>query len=397
MANNDKTVLENHAHQDNKSLFGFTFLHFMNDMHSTSLPTILPMLVQSIGISLSQAGLLSAVFGLTNICAQPVFGYFADRQRRPWFAVWGPMLSITGACLLPLAPNYAAAIIFVGCMSVGTALFHPQGSGRSGSSAGGKNLAFCLSLFAACGSFGSALGPIYVVFMTSLLTKTFFPVMIIPAFSICLFVWKYVVTEQKNENITKDKARLADFFGNIKVLFGKVGDVVAITSIRDATFQGIKIFLPMLIITRGGTIQAGGISLFALTLAGTIAGIIGGRLADEIGDTKILMYSITAAPIFLFAGIYTTGIFSLFMLMAGFAFLQCSTPVTTAIAQKKCPESRSTVSSLALGVSWGAANLFTTPIGFAADAIGLQATLNIVAFMPWVVTAWHIGKKYLKK
>ena len=221
--------------------------------------------------------------------------------------------------------------------------------------------------------------------------------MIIPAFSICLFIWKYVVTEQKNENITKDKARLADFFGNIKVLFGKVGDVVAITSIRDATFQGIKIFLPMLIITRGGTIQAGGISLFALTLAGTIAGIIGGRLADEIGDTKILMYSITAAPIFLFAGIYTTGIFSLFMLMAGFAFLQCSTPVTTAIAQKKCPESRSTVSSLALGVSWGAANLFTTPIGFAADAIGLQATLNIVAFMPWVVTAWHIGKKYLKK
>lgn len=83
----------------------------MNDMHSTSLPTIIPMLVSSISISLSQAGILNAVFGLTNLFGQPIAGYLADRQKRPWLAVWAPMLSIAGACLLPISPNYAIAFL----------------------------------------------------------------------------------------------------------------------------------------------------------------------------------------------------------------------------------------------------------------------------------------------
>ena len=57
-----------------KNLLSFTFLHFMNDLHSTSLPSVIPMLVQSIGLSMSGAGILNAIFGLTNIFAQPVKG-----------------------------------------------------------------------------------------------------------------------------------------------------------------------------------------------------------------------------------------------------------------------------------------------------------------------------------
>ena len=105
--------------RDKKTIFGMIFLHGMNDMHSTALPTIIPMLAQSISLTLSQAGMLNAVFGLTNIFGQPVTGYIADRLKRPWFAVWGPLISICGAALLPLAPSYGAAFIFVGMMSSG--------------------------------------------------------------------------------------------------------------------------------------------------------------------------------------------------------------------------------------------------------------------------------------
>ena len=132
----EKSSMTPEEQSDRKSLLGFSFLHFINDMHSTALPTIIPMLVNSISITLSQAGLLNAVFGLTNLFGQPVAGYLADRQKRPWLAVWAPMLSIAGACLLPLSPNYAIAFLLVGLMSMGTASFHPQGLGRAGSAAG---------------------------------------------------------------------------------------------------------------------------------------------------------------------------------------------------------------------------------------------------------------------
>ena len=57
---------------------------------------------------------------------------------------------------------------------------------------------------------------------------------------------------------------------------------------------------------------------------------------------------------------------------------------------------RSLASSLAMGVSWGLANLAVTPVGVIADYAGLQQTLNVVAFLPWTVTAWYGIKKFIK-
>ncbi len=382
--------------QDKRSLFGFTFLHFMNDVHANALPTIIPMLVSSISMSLSQAGLLNAFYGLTNVFGQPVSGYFADRQKRPWLAVWGPMLSVIGACLLPLSTNYAFAVLLVGFISIGTVLFHPQGVGRCGSAAAGRDIAFFISLFSASGSLGSAIGPLYVVFMISLIGKKSFPLMILPVFLICLYLWVNIVSPQKTEDIKTEQAGITDFLKSIRKLMGKIGDIVLTTSIRDATLQGIKIFLPMLIITRGGTIQSGGFLLFAISLAATMAGIIGGRFADTLGDDRILIGSLSISPIFILLGLHTSGIFSICSLMLGFGFLQASSPVTTAMAQKRCPESRSAASSLSMGVSWGIANLAPFPVGLSADIIGLETTLRIVAFIPWAAVALYLIKSLQK-
>ncbi|MCW1713414.1 MULTISPECIES: MFS transporter [Synergistaceae] len=393
----EKSSMTPEEQSDRKSLLGFSFLHFINDMHSTALPTIIPMLVNSISITLSQAGLLNAVFGLTNLFGQPVAGYLADRQKRPWLAVWAPMLSIAGACLLPLSPNYAIAFLLVGLMSMGTASFHPQGLGRAGSSAGSNDLALFIALFAACGSFGSAVGPVYVVFLTSLIGKKMFPIVLIPGFIICMYIWKRIVSDQKAENITKEKAEFRGFFSNMRGIMQKITSIVVAATVRDATLQGIRIFLPMLVVLKGGSIAKGGMLLFGITMACTLAGIIGGRLADSRGDEKVMLWTMGLSPIFLITGLNTSGVLSVAALIVGFAFLQASTSVTTAMAQKKCPFSRSSASSLAMGVSWGLANLFTTPVGFSADIIGLEKTLQIVAFLPWTVTAWYTGKMILSK
>lgn len=391
----EKKIITTDEQSDKRSLLGFSFLHFMNDMHSTALPTIIPMLVNSISISLGQAGLLNAVFGITNLLGQPVAGYFADRQKKPWLAVWAPMLSIAGACLLPLAPTYAIAFLLVGLMSIGTASFHPQGLGRTGSSAASTDLAFFISLFAAFGSFGSAVGPIYVVFLISLIGKEMFPIVLVPGFIICFYIWKKIVSEQKPENITNEKAEFRGFFTDMRGLMKKILSITVVATVRDATLQSIKIFLPMLVVLKGGSIAAGGMLLFALTMASTFAGIAGGKLANSFDEEKIMLWTLGISPVFLIAGLNTTGTISIVSLILGFAFLQASNPITTAIAQKRCPLSRSTVSSLSMGVSWGLANLFTTPVGFSAEIIGLEETLRLVAFLPWTVTVWYAARMIL--
>ena len=378
--------------RDKKTIFGMIFLHGMNDMHSTALPTIIPMLAQSISLTLSQAGMLNAVFGLTNIFGQPVTGYIADRLKRPWFAVWGPLISICGAALLPLAPSYGAAFIFVGMMSLGTSLFHPQGTGRCGSSAG-MNLAFYLSLFSASGGVGSSLGPLYIVFMISMLGKSCFPLVIIPfAAAVCFYVWRHAGFEVE----PKAAPQRGSFTANLRLLASKILPIVSITSVRDGVYQSLRIFLPSLFIARGGSIEAGGAALFAVTFAASLAGIAGGRLADRIGDEKVLLGTLAISPLFLISGIHSGGTVCFILLLIGFVFLQASTPVSTAMAQRRCPESRSMASSLAQGVSWGIANLSVTPVGILADHIGLQAAMNAVAFMPWTVALWYCAAKLLR-
>ena len=379
--------------KNKKGLFGFIFLHFFNDVHATTVPTIIPMLVNSISLSLSQAGILNGVFGLSNIFAQPIFGYFADKHKRPWFAIWGPLVTVMSACLLPLSPNFAASLMIIIGLSIGTSLFHPQGSGRAGSTAGSSRLAFCLSLFTAAGSFGGAVGPLYVVYMTSFLGKEFFPLTIIPAFFICLYIWKFVAVDQKEEHVNHEKADVKGFFNEMKKVLGMVGDIVAAAGIRDASYQCIRLFLPMLIVLRGGSIKSGGLYLLAATVCGTTAGIAAGRIADKIGYKKVVLASLTFAPVFMLYGLNSAGYVSLLALMAGFAFLDCSNPITTAMAQKRCPTSRSAASSFAIGVSWGIANLAATPVGIAADFIGLEPVLNVVATLPWIVVLGYSLKK----
>lgn len=64
-----------------KKFLSLSFLHLANDLHSGVLPTIIPMLAQSISLSLAQAGVLNSVFGMIHLFGQPVFGYLSDKQK----------------------------------------------------------------------------------------------------------------------------------------------------------------------------------------------------------------------------------------------------------------------------------------------------------------------------
>lgn len=398
MENRQKGFSEPDDCAENKlKLKAFALLHMMNDIHSTALPTVVPMLVSSISLSLTQAGVLNGIFGISNIIGQPVFGYIADKLKRPWFAVWGPCLSAIGAYMLPLSPNFGFALVLVACMSVGTSLFHPQGNGLCGAVAGSKSLAFYLSLFMAFGCFGSAIGPLYIVYMIGLLGKNAFPVMLIPFIAFCSYIWLKIGKESKTLSSDNEKLSVVNFFKQFRRLFLLTADIVAMASIRDGAMQSIKLFIPMLVVARGGSIAQGGITLFFVTIASMAGGVIGGKTADIIGEDKMLFISVTLTPLLLIAALLTSGRFSIMIMMLGFALLQASSSSTTAMAQRRSPQSRSAVSSIAAGVSWGVANIIATPVGAAADIMGLEATLTAAACIPWIVTAMYAWRKFKKQ
>lgn len=368
-----------------RGLIGTTLLHFINDLHPSFLATFLPELVKNLGLSLAQAGFMSTFFGTVNLFLQPVAGHFADGLRTPSLAVWAPLLTAAGSYLLPSAPSYGIALLFTAMISIGTSSFHPQGHGLTGLAGGATKLGFCLAIFSCAGTLGSALSSVYGVFLFNTLGPRLMPLCLIPVLIVVLVARQIMPRTREMHEGEEGGHKSGGFFKDIAYVFSITLPLIVISTIRDSTSQGIRVFLPLLITQRGGSIAAGGMLLFAFTAAGAIANLIGGRLADRFGRRVLIVLMMLLTPAFLLPAVQLEGPLSVALFILGGTCIAATNPITLALAQESAPESRSTVSSLVMGVSWGIANIVASPIGFIADRIGLKLTLSIVALSPLLI------------
>jgi FSR family fosmidomycin resistance protein-like MFS transporter len=56
----------------------------VNDSYSNVVPSLLPLLQQTYGLTYALSGFIMTVFTITSSVIQPVFGYIADRHGRRW-------------------------------------------------------------------------------------------------------------------------------------------------------------------------------------------------------------------------------------------------------------------------------------------------------------------------
>ena len=384
-----------------KALFAISSLHFVNDLHPTLLPALLPEIVRRLSLNLAEAGFLNTAFGFLNLMLQPLAGHVADKQNRPTFALWSPLLTASGAYLLPIAPSYGAALLFVCMIGAGTASFHPQGHGITGITGGTERLGSYLAIFAAAGSLGAALSPLYAVLLLKTLGPSRSPFALVLVIVVVLVAKQWLPKSfREDEPVSSSKNAAGAIFGFFRslthVLEGCYG-LVIISLIRDSSSQGIRVFLPLLLTSKGNSLELAGTVLFAFTVAGSVSNLIGGRLADIFGKRRVIIVMLSLAPLFIFPAVKASGLLSIALFVIGGACIAATNPITLAMAQESAPESRSTASSLVMGVSWGIANIVSSPIGIAADRIGLEATLGFVALAPLTVVAWMLASPLFNK
>ena len=384
-----------------RALFAITSLHFINDLHPTMLPAFLPEIVKRLSLNLAEAGFLNTIFGFLNLIVQPVAGHLADRHGRPTFAVWSPLLTASGAYLLPIAPSYGAALLFVCMLGAGTASFHPQGHGVTGLAAGSERLGSYLAVFAAAGSLGAALSPLYAVMLIKTLGPSLVPAALILVLAVILVARRWLSQNiGENEAANKKTPEAGEsfvFFHSMTRVLKSCYGLLIISLIRDSCSQSVRVFLPLLLTSRGNSLTLAGTVLFAFTVAGSVSNLIGGRLADIFGKRRVIIVMLVLAPLFIFPAVKTSGVLSIALFVIGGACIAATNPITLALAQERVPESRSTASSLVMGVSWGIANMAASPIGMAADRIGLERTLGFVALAPLSVALWMFVSQLFSK
>src|SRR6202030_4466 len=138
--------------------------HLLNDMLSSLLPSIYPLLKDSFHLNFAQVGLITLTYQTTASLLQPLVGFYTDKKPMPYSLPVGMGLTLLGLLFLSIAGSFPTILMAAALVGVGSSVFHPESSRVARMASGGRH-GFAQSLFQVGGSTGSAIGPLLAAFI----------------------------------------------------------------------------------------------------------------------------------------------------------------------------------------------------------------------------------------
>ena len=152
--------------------------HFIHDIYSSFLSPLLPLLIEKLSLSLTQAGFTSTVLQLPSLL-NPLLGTLADRISVRYFIILAPMITAVTMSLIGMAPSYAVLLILLTIAGISVSIFHvpaPVMVARLSGSHKGRGMSF----FMTGGELARAVGPLAVVGVVALVgLQRFYSVMLV--------------------------------------------------------------------------------------------------------------------------------------------------------------------------------------------------------------------------
>ncbi len=340
--------------------------HFIHDVYSSFLAPLLPLLIEKLSLTLTQAGLLSTVMQLPALL-NPLIGSMADRISVRWFIILAPALTAVPMSLIGVAPSYWLLLVLMLFTGVSVSIFHvpaPVVVARMS----GKRKGMGMSFFMVGGEAARAAGPMAAVSIVAMMgLEGFYPVMV--GGFICS-VLLFIAT--RDLPVTRTGVAPVPLLKTWRMLRPVLMPITGILVARGFMHGCMAAFLPTFIVMNTGNIWLAGAGLTIFETAGVIGVMVAGTLSDRFGRRRMLMLALLSAPAFMLAFVVAGG-WAAYVLLAltGFSLLS-TTPVMLALVQENAGESPSAANGLFMMISFLARSAVVVVVGITADWIGLK-------------------------
>lgn len=347
--------------------------HFVHDVYSSFLAPLLPLLIEKLSMTLTQAGFLSTMMQIPAL-ANPYIGLLADRISVRYFIILAPILTAVPMSLIGLAPSYGVLLLLLLVAGISVSLFHVPAPVLVYKSSGTR-AGLGMSLFMTGGETARTLGPLAAVGAVSLLgLEGFYPVMV---FGLLASAWLFVGFRDVPITVEgKPKTSVKETWREMRhILFPLSAILVA----RGFMHASLATFLPTYIKAETGNLWFAGFCL-ALFEATGVAGILAvGSLSDLLGRRRTLLMSLVGAPVFLFLFIQLDGWPRYAALaLTGFTLLS-TTPVMLALVQENAKNGPSAANGLYMMISFLARSATVVLVGLVSDMTSLTSAYTISA------------------
>lgn len=373
--------------------------HLLNDMMQSLIPAVYPILKEAYALDFVQIGLITLTFQIAGAILQPVVGMVTDRHPVPYSPVAGMMFTLSGLVCLAFAGTYAAILISVALIGIGSSIFHPEATRMARYAAGGRQ-GFAQGIFQVGGQTGGALGPVFAALIIVPLGQpslAWFAVFALVA--MLLLTWigskqrqisaEFMATrEAKNKN-----GSTAPLHAPLTIGMGLVV-LTFLMFVKNAYGESFRSFYTFYLIERFGlSIPSAQLMLFIFLLAAAAGVLIGGIVGDRIGRYRIIWISVLGPlPLTLilpYADLFWTGALTIainIIMASAFASILI-------YAMDLLPNRIGLIGGLFYGLNFGLGGIAAALLGVLADSYGVETVYQICAFLPLAgVFAWFLPR-----
>ncbi len=371
------------------NIFLISLTHFVHDVYSSFLAPILPLLIEKIGMSYTQAGFLTVIQRLPSFL-NPLIGFAADKVSVKFMVIVSPAITVTVMSLLGIASSYTALTAILLVMGVSSSMFHVPAPVMIRQISGNR-VGKGMSIFMLGGEMARSVGPLVVLGGVSLwgLEGTYKLIPFGWVASIILFLKFRKLNITQTPESKKAKAIL-EVLSKYSSLFFIIFGISFFNSILKGT---LTTFLTVYLTNQGDSLWYAGASLSIFQLAGAGGVLYSGSVSDKIGRKKILLVSAVLNPILLILFILSSGILSfILLLLLGFLVFAFN-PVLMALVNTLKSDFPTFLNGVYMTITFLTSAITITLVGILADYFSLETTYFISALLGFLTIPFVLKVK----
>ena len=368
-------------------LLALSGAHLLNDLISSMIPAMYPLLKETYQLDFAQIGLITLAFQVTSSLLQPVLGLATDHKPWPYAMVAGMAATLLGLVGLAFAGNYATVLVSAAMVGLGSAVFHPEATRMVRHAAAGQQ-GFAQGIFQIGGHAGYAIGPLLAAMIVVPRGQTSIAWVSVVALAAMVLMARTGArySEMRSSQIAATKKRPMEAVEPIlpgRPVLLAMTILIALLLSKGAYTSAFTSYYTFYLIERFGvTMQISQVMLFLYLVVGALGVIIGGMVGDRIGRFSVIWISILGSLPFAlllpYVDLFWTGVLSV-----AISLIMASAFASILIyAMDLVPHRVGLVAGLFYGLAFGLGGLAAAALGLVADHVGIIAVFKLCAWLP---------------
>ena len=361
--------------------------HLLNDMLSSLLPSIYPLLKDSFHLNFAQVGLITLTYQITASLLQPLVGFYTDKKPMPYSLPVGMGLTLLGLLFLSIAGSFPTLLMAAALVGTGSSVFHPESSRVARMASGGQH-GLAQSLFQVGGNTGLSLGPLTAAYFVLPRGQTSIAWFSVVAFAGILILGKVSGWAIRNRTQAAKPGAVRSEHGphlSTRRIVLSIAVLMALLFSKFVYLASLTSYYTFYLMNKFHvSVRSAQIHLFVFLGAVALGTIIGGPVGDRIGRKLVIWCSILGILPFTLAlphvNLFWTEILSVVIgLILASAF-----SVIVVYAQELVPGRVGMISGLCFGFAFGMAGLGAAVLGELADVTSINFVYTVCSFLPAV-------------